>query len=343
MPGLSSSWPSLNSGGQTAPATQTARILNANADTKALLNHISNSTNHRVPAAIQAYLQTVKDLTSDLLQHPIAEPLTALRAEFNLLRSDTVAIRQELTALRMSSERQSIAHQLGPASYANALRGAPPPAHHLSSHGSSSSAGVSPPDLAREREVTVRLNDRALVERFRRDTSAQMTAKVDYHRERAAGRAPLLASVRILASEQLRSGDLRFTARTAREAEILRLHQEWVPAVGKKAEVLLPSWGIVVHDINVRSLGVNSPRNDELRSRQSTIMKELLSTNRHDWGEATILRLNWLTTPIGKSGSLIIEFTSPIPANVAIERGVLWDGRYLTAVAFDRTMRARQC
>lgn len=52
----------------------------------------------------------MKDLTSDLLQHPIAEPLTALRVEFNLLRSDTVAIRQELTALRTSSERQSIAY-----------------------------------------------------------------------------------------------------------------------------------------------------------------------------------------------------------------------------------------
>jgi hypothetical protein len=123
-------------------------------------------------------------------------------------------------------------------------------------------------DIAADRAITVRLNDPEATIRYRRDTPVEMTAKANRLRERAAkaiGSTPL-ASVRFLAARQLRSGDLRFIARTAKEAEILRVHREgWVHSLGRKAEVLLPTWGIVIHDINVRSLGVNTPRMEELR------------------------------------------------------------------------------
>jgi hypothetical protein len=38
-----------------------------------------------------------------------------------------------------------------------------------------------------------------------------------------------------------------------------------------------------------------------------------------------------------------VEFISPIPANVAIDKGVLWDCDNLTAVLYDRAARMRQC
>ncbi|KAJ5901434.1 hypothetical protein N7504_007428, partial [Penicillium tannophilum] len=137
--------------------------------------------------------------------------------------------------------------------------------------------------------------------------------------------------------------DLRFSVRSAKEAEILRTHREWARSLHKKAEVLLPTWGIVIHDVNVRSLGVNSPRTEELRGVQDAVISKLVAANQADWGTAEITRLNWLRTPVGKSGSLVAEFSSPVAANTAIDRGVLWDGNCLSAVLYDRATRVRQC
>lgn len=37
------------------------------------------------------------------------------------------------------------------------------------------------------------------------------------------------------------------------------------------------------------------------------------------------------------------EFTSPLLANIAIDRGVFWDRSCLTAVMYDRAICVRQC
>lgn len=150
----------------------------------------------------------------------------------------------------------------------------------------------------------------------------------------------------ILASRQLRSGDLRFTVQNAKQAEILRVHgKEWVKGIGKKAELLLPTWGILVYGIQVRSLGVNSPMNSELAQPeiQRRVIDEMTASNRKDWGDAEITRVSWLVPPKGKTGTAVCEFSSPIPANIAIDRGVLWDGNCLEAALYDRAIRVRQC
>jgi hypothetical protein len=127
--------------------------------------------------------------------------------------------------------------------------------------------------------------------------------------------------------------------RDAKEAEIMRVHREkWAKGLCKTAFVYMPTWGIVVHDVNVRSLGVNKA-SEALP--QERIIKDLLAANNHTWGDAEIAKVSWLRIPSGKSGSLIVEFTSLIPANVAIDKGVLWDCDNLTAVLYDRAARVR--
>lgn len=52
----------------------------------------------------------------------------------------------------------------------------------------------------------------------------------------------------------------------------------------------------------------------------------------------------WLTVPEGKkSGPLVLEFTSPVIANKAIDAGTLWDSQNLDTVLYDRAARIRQC
>ncbi|KAJ5562284.1 hypothetical protein N7461_001045 [Penicillium sp. DV-2018c] len=98
---------------------------------------------------------------------------------------------------------------------------------------------------------------------------------------RTTDTAPL-ASVAVLPSRQLKYGDLPFTMRDAREAEIMRTHREkWPKGLCKTAFVHMPTWGVIVHDVNVRSLGVTKA-SDALP--QERIIKDLLAAdNPNQW------------------------------------------------------------
>ncbi|KAJ6032615.1 hypothetical protein N7540_003347 [Penicillium herquei] len=317
-------WPALSGGQSTAPADTTRRLLNINHDVKSLLQHISDHNGLRVPSPVVQTLRNVEDLTTDLIRDPLGA--SQWGAQFARLQQDNTEIRKDLTAIRLAQEAPV---RMSTASYAAAARGAPTPAHYLSSHSSTSSAPATPPAVKGDRELTVRLNDSAAMAAYHRETAASMVQKINKLRAK------------------LVSGDLRITVRSAREAELMRTHREWVASVSRKAELLLPTWGVVIHDMNMRSMGVNSPRVDELKKEdiQKRVIDQLVSSNRHDWGEsAEITRIFWLRAPIGKkSGSLVAEFTSPIPANTAIDHGVLWDGNCLHTMVYDRAIRVRQC
>ena len=347
MSSSASSWPALTGVDATAPGNNNANLKNVNSNTQALLAHLKRNPGHKVPAQILTYMKMVETATGSAIQTPDASD-----ARWAAMEATLAGISQNMADIQKRLDGQSARHalpgKLGPASFARALQdaGAAPPAHYLSSHESSSSAGVSPPELRNDKEVTVRLNDPKVVDHWRRETTVSMTKRVESYRVKEARnvKSAPLASVRFVAAKQLASGDLRFHLRTAREVEIVRTHPEWVKFISKKAELLMPTWGIVVHDMNVRSLGVNSPRQAELREKQDVIIDQLLSNNRHLWGDsAQISRISWLLSPKGKTGALVIEFVSPETANIAIEQGVLWDCESKSAVKYDRAIRVRQC
>ncbi|OKP14957.1 hypothetical protein PENSUB_4302, partial [Penicillium subrubescens] len=310
------------------------RVLNANHAAHDLLKEIGRGQNATRPAPkVVNFLRQVEDLTKDLL----STPLTDWQQELEALRRD---LKQEIQAVKAAVEppaRQTIR------SFADAAARAPAPAHFLSSS-SSSSSPTRPAEVARDREVVVCLGDRSQISAFRRLTSAELTKRANQARAKAArttNTAPL-ASVAVLASRQLKSGDLRFTMRDAKEAEIMRIHREkWAKGLCKTAFVHMPTWGIIVDDVNVRSLGINRA-SEEIP--QERVIKDLLASNVQYWGDrADITKVSWLRIPSKKSGSLVVEFTSPVPANVAIDKGVLWDCDNLTAKVYDRSARVRQC
>jgi hypothetical protein len=114
-------------------------------------------------------------------------------------------------------------------------------------------------------------------------TSAELTKRANQARAKAAQSprdpTPALTRVMILASRQLKWGNVRFTVRDAKEVEILRVHREkWTRGLCKTAFVHLPTWGVIVHDINVRSLGINRASEDLPQER---VIKDLLATNIH--------------------------------------------------------------
>ncbi|CAG8908412.1 unnamed protein product [Penicillium nalgiovense] len=315
-----SQWPPLSGGRENSARNINERILDANYDVRQLLNHISSNNSVKVPRPVLEYLKSIQELTTDLIKNPIGQDW---KQQFEQLRQETSQIKQDIHAVRIAT-----ATVAGPStrvrSYVDAVKNAPPPTHFLSSHGSMSTSPATLSDLAKDRQIIVKLGDADGIRRFRAMTSAEITKAAEKARTKGARiDAVTVAAVKFVAAKQLKSGDLSLTLRTAKEAEIMRVHRDiWVKHLWKGSEVRLPSWGVVVHDVNVRSLGINAAA--DIRERKDGIIKQLLTENLFSWGNAEITQISWLALPEGKkSGSLIIEFASPHTANKAIDTGTL--------------------
>ncbi|OGE50240.1 hypothetical protein PENARI_c017G09107 [Penicillium arizonense] len=161
-----------------------------------------------------------------------------------------------------------------------------------------------------------------------RALSSEIKERAEKARVRAVNAAsPVLASIQFVAARQLKSGYLSLALRTARDAETARVYRHgWAKHLWKHLwkdlEVRLPSWGVVIHDVNVKSLGINRP--EELKGRQEA--------------------LSWLVLPEGKkSGSMVVEFASPHYANKSLDANTIWDSSILATGLYDRAARIRQC
>ncbi|OQE08716.1 hypothetical protein PENFLA_c128G07575 [Penicillium flavigenum] len=338
-----SQWPPLSGGRENSARNINERILDANYDVRQLLNHISSNNSVKVPRPVLEYLKSIQELTTDLIKNPIGQDW---KQQFEQLRQETSQIKQDIHAVRIASSNVSAPNRIR--SYVDAVKNAPPPTHFLSSHGSASTNPATPSDLLQDRQVIVKLGDSDGTKVFRTRTPAEITKLAEKARVKAAKATYgiTVASAKFVAARQLKSGDISLSLRTAKEAEIMRCHREcWVKYLWKGSEVRLPSWGVVIHDVNVRSLGINTAAGIGEQGRKQGIIKQLLTENLFNWGDnAEITQISWLVLPEGKkSGSLIVEFTSPHTANNAIDTGTLWDSEVLTTVLYDRAARIRQC
>jgi hypothetical protein len=315
----------------------------ANYDVRQLLNHISGNNSVKVPRQVLDFLKGIQELTADIIKNPIGQEW---RQQFEQLRQETSQIKQDIHAVRIASSNPIAAGSNRIRSYVDAIKSAPPLTHFLSTHGSASTNPATPSDLLQDRQIIVKLGDSDGIKLFRTRTPAEITKLAEKARVKAAKATDGLAvaSAKFVAARQLKSGDISLSLRTAKEAEIMRCHRlAWVKHLWKGSEVRLPSWGVVIHDVNVRSLGINSAA--EIKDRKQGITKQLLTENLFHWGaDAEITQISWLVLPEGKkSGSLIVEFLSPHTANKSIDTGTLWDSEVLTTVVYDRAARIRQC
>jgi hypothetical protein len=287
---------------------------------------------------VRELLETVRALTNDLALLPLHD----WQQELQALRHDLSKEIHE--AVKAATEPPS---RMGTASWARAAARAPAPAHQLSLPLSSNATSAAP-ITARDRDVIICLNNRDQIDRYRGKSSEEMKEYANKVRAEYAKqtRTATLATVMVKAVRQLKSGDLRLTVRDAREAQLMRLHRDlWVKGFGSTAFVHMPTWGAIVHGVQVRSL-VDKPTIPALREAQGSIAEAMVAENSRYWGKkATITKINWLRVPKegAKLASVILEFSSPQTANKAIEEGVLWDSNRYQALLYDRSLRVRQC
>ncbi|OGE48058.1 hypothetical protein PENARI_c033G09528 [Penicillium arizonense] len=314
-----SQWPAL-SGGLCETSANTninERALAINYDIQQLIEHVGKGA--KVPSVVLEHLKIVREFTVDLMKNPLG---AEWRREFADMKQEIMEIRKDMHGVRIATAASKTTES-GPR-----VR---------------STQAASPSELWKDREIIVKLGDADGIAHFRSMKSSEIKDRAEKARTRAATVSPVLAAIQFVAARQLESGNVSLTLRSAKNAEAARIHRgKWVQHLWKNAEVRLPSWGVVVHDVNVRSLGINRPT--ELKERQEAVSKPLLTQNLHSWGDAEITHLAWLVLPEGKkSGSMIVEFSSPYVANKAIDCNAIWDSAVLTTVLYDRAARIRQC
>ncbi|KAK3114170.1 hypothetical protein LTR53_007778 [Teratosphaeriaceae sp. CCFEE 6253] len=143
-------------------------------------------------------------------------------------------------------------------------------------------------------------------------------------------------SIKVIAAHQLKSGDIEIFTSTTTEAAQLKVHQEWLKGLGQRAEVIVPTYGVIVHGISTGSINTKD---------QTATIQQILADNHTVIPDAKIAYVGWLTREAThkRSSSIVLEFTDPERANAIIYAGMAWEGQIHQCQLYDRACRIKQC
>lgn len=287
---------------------------------KEVLEHINHNKELKVDNFVHGFILSVHEVARSGNLNALNEVREALQR----IQQDTTHLRQCVSNIENKTE-QSNTH---PASGTTE---------------SATTPGEPHTELAADCEVTVKIRDIALREKLRQGTSADVVKMAERSREKAAKQAinAELAETSFIAARMLPSGDICMRARNAAGVGVLEKHADgWVKVFGADAYVRLPTWGVVAHGIPIKSMDLFSP---EAMRKTAT---QLQASNQHTWGqEARILHLGWLVRPSKnkREGSIVIEFSSPVVANRAVDQGAIWESQAHSTTLFCKEARSKLC
>ncbi|EMD60748.1 hypothetical protein COCSADRAFT_97718 [Bipolaris sorokiniana ND90Pr] len=207
----------------------------------------------------------------------------------------------------------------GPTSYAAAA------ARGLPLAGTYNTQSRRAPIVQTQREVIVNIRDPLTVQALRAMNPRNLKAHVERAIEQSGNEN--IVGVKIVSSNQLKSGDLSVKAATSTEVEALRqFADDWAARIGHGASIQIPTYGVLAHGI--RTSTMNMDRFEDNRS-------QILQDNRPFIPQAEIRHIGWLTRDAtAKTASTItIEFTRPEDANKIIDEGLVWQGECKAATA----------
>jgi hypothetical protein len=265
--------------------------------------------------SLEAYLnrveQAFQDITVNLMDQRVIKEVRDLQE----IAVQNEAIKRELNTVKVNVQGtvnpSTKGGRIGIASWAQlAARGGVIPPSLARSWGSPSmSHGATTWELSQDREVIVKLRDPAIVRKYQEMEPTAIRQAADRVLKAATKECSALQAVQIVASRQLRSGDLSISVRNVNQAELMRRHaNQRVRGFGKEAMVRVPTWGAIVGDVPVKSINLSD---------QKAVISELLAENAFVWDkQAETTHVRWLqystNPPANKiSTSIVVEFTTP--------------------------------
>ena len=191
------------------------------------------------------------------------------------------------------------------------------------------------PPMHTQREVVVTIRDPTTVLSLR----AMNLRNLNAHVERAIAQSgnENISGIRVLSSNQLRSGDLSIKTATSSETEALKqFADDWVNRVGNRASIRITTYGVIAHSIRTSTMDMD--KFEELR-------EQVLLDNKPFIPQAEIRYVGWLTrnAPTKAASSIVIEFSKPEDANKIIDEGLIWQGEVFQCERYERQCRVKQC
>jgi hypothetical protein len=178
----------------------------------------------------------------------------------------------------------------------------------------------------------VKLKNRGIIEQHRTHSAAWTKKQV----ESAMRQNSSTRRIKVVAAHQLKSGDIQIYVSSTAEAEQIRQNKGWLKSLGDHAEVIMPTFGVIVHDIPTHSINVRD---------RDAAAQQILADNHTVLSNAGISYVGWLTkeASLKRSSSIVVEFNTPEAANAVIYAGMVWEGQIHQCELYDRSCRIMQC
>lgn len=185
------------------------------------------------------------------------------------------------------------------------------------------------------REAIVNIRDPVTIQSLRAMNPRNLKAHVERAIEQSENEH--VANIKVMSSNQLKSGDLSIKTATNSDTEALRqFADDWTHRIGQGATVKTPTYGILVHGIRTSTIDMDKFEDNK---------EQILQDNKPFIPRADIKYMAWLTRrALTKSASsAIIEFTRPEDANKIIDEGLVWQGEVFQCERYERQCRLKQC
>ncbi|KAJ6439009.1 reverse transcriptase [Purpureocillium lavendulum] len=174
-----------------------------------------------------------------------------------------------------------------------------------------------------QREIIVNIRDPVTITNIRAMSPRSLKAHVDRAIEQSNNEH--INKIKVVSSNQLKSGDLSIKTVTSAETEALRqFAEDWEHRIGNGATVRIVTYGVLAHGIRPSSMDMD--HFDEVKD-------GILQDNKPFIPNAEIKYIGWLTrsSPSKSASSVIVEFARAEDANRIIDEGLIWQGEVFQA------------
>ena len=305
------------------------------------LQAVDKGRANQIPwTVVQSYLASTVALIGKVLQQPsVGEVLHRIQdaaKDIQTIQRDITKVKDSIalgtTPLNTTSFSGVKATTASWAQVVAQTKGSTLPPPLPIQHGTHSSKTPAPITAYKDRVVTVRLKDRSVVQRYQNHPISWTRQQV----QTAIQENNNTKSIKVVAAYQLKSGDIQIYASTTAEAGQLKANKGWLKGLGEQAELVLPTYGVIVHGVSTKSINVKE---------QDAVVKQMLSDNYTVIPRAEISYVGWLTKEaiLKRASSIVVEFTDPEMANAIIYAGMAWEGQIHQCQLYDRACRVKQC
>lgn len=328
-------WPQVNNGPEhiNEHATYLREVCNQ-------LQAVDKGRTNQVPwNIVQSYVASTLALVGKVLQQPsmsevleqiqdAARNIQNIQRDVSIVKGTVGVSTAPLHATNFGGHKAVTTSWARVAAQAKGLPPPPPSAQH----GTHATKSVTTVTAYQDRAVTVKLKDHGIAQRYRTKSAAWTKQQIQTAvHDNAATRL-----VKVVAAHQLKSGDIQIFTSTTREATQLKEHNGWIKGLGERAELIVPTYGVIVHGVSTSSINIKD---------QDATIEQILADNYTVVPNAKISYVGWLTkeATLKRASSIVVEFTDPAMANAIIYAGMVWDGHMHQCQLYDRACRVKQC